>query len=425
LDRLADEQAAVGPDKTALGLVLYQIMGHTYHTKQGEISQIIRAHALMPDIRRRLTNRTPMRELGIALFPESGAVGTFKHIVRGKLIGLQKNAHGDGSRLFSLLVNAIPQQDQWQEWVKRIGQEMLPKAVFSHLIELYREVVGPSSSVEEPVGLCIACDLGGMAVPFEWATFNDFAVPLCLKHPVRRYLFVHGHVRPSLWQMLKNVAPSPLRVLIIGANTGHLAWVQEEVETIKEMFAQLSENYGWPKSDINVIQDTDATAPNIKQAIRYGGYHVLHFAGHGMQEQDRPGIAVFNHESKRDITIISATELRQWISDSDLRFVYLGSCGSANPDAGHNGKTIRQFNSVLQAVVVAGVPEVLGFIWPIKDSESKDFARQFYHYYLQGFDASVAVFEARRSFEEDVKIWAAPLMIQNTDSIPIESDAGQ
>jgi CHAT domain-containing protein len=189
--------------------------------------------------------------------------------------------------------------------------------------------------------------------------------------------------------MLESVTPSLLKVLIIGANTGGLPWVEEEVASVHAMFSALFQQLGWPESDISVLTGNEATAPNIEFAIRTGGFHILHFAGHGIQEGNSPAIAVFNHVSKSEMAPISAVKLSQWIRDSDLRFVYLGSCESADPNSTGTGEAIRQFNNVLEAVVGAGTPEVLGFVWPIRDKESKDFAAQFYRHYLQGFDASV------------------------------------
>ena len=73
---------------------------------------------------------------------------------------------------------------------------------------------------------------------------------------------------------------------------------------------------------------------------------------------------------------------------------------------------IRQFDSVLQAVLDAGVPEVIAFRWPIRDVESRRFAERFYDHYLDRFDASLAAFQAGKAFEDSATIWPAPVVFR-------------
>ena len=77
---------------------------------------------------------------------------------------------------------------------------------------------------------------------------------------------------------------------------------------------------------------------------------------------------------------------------------------------------IQQFENIAQAIVEARVPEVIGFIWPVQDVESKFLATRFYNGFLKRFDASQALYQARMSFDEEARIWAAPVLIQQLDT---------
>ena len=108
--------------------------------------------------------------------------------------------------------------------------------------------------------------------------------------------------------------------------------------------------------------------------------------------------------------------LKNWITDSNLRFVYLSSCRSSSTEAPELVNAIQRFENICQAIIEARVPEVIGFVWPIQDNQSKLLALQFYKRFLKGFNTSLALYYARTSLEEENRIWAAPVLIQQTDT---------
>jgi CHAT domain-containing protein len=167
---------------------------------------------------------------------------------------------------------------------------------------------------------------------------------------------------------------------------------------------------------VPTLNSKTATPPRIEEEIRYGHYHIFHFAGHGDYDNVKPIIEVFEDETMNQTEQISAISLKNWINDSDLRFVYINSCRSTSTEDPELGKVIQNFENISHAIVQAHVPEVIGFIWPIEDIESKILAQRFYKNFLKGFNASLSLFYARTSFEEENRIWAAPVLIQQTDT---------
>jgi CHAT domain-containing protein len=228
--------------------------------------------------------------------------------------------------------------------------------------------------------------------------------------------------------MIAGPVAGPFGVLIVGSNPGDLPQVREEIEEVRELFINLYRNLGWPEEKVTLIDSASmpsakAMASKVQMALlsKEDQIHILHFAGHGKYDDGRPALALCTTTGEEEL--IPAPTLRNWVSKSDLRFVYLGSCSSVGVDLVASALRIRQFDNLGQAVASAGVPEILGFRWPISDRQSRAFAKQFYTSYLRSFNASVAALWTRSDFKEDNKIWPAPVVIQNIDSIPIDMDA--
>ena len=178
----------------------------------------------------------------------------------------------------------------------------------------------------ESLGIAVECDAEGIAVPLEWAVIDGLNVPLCRKVPVRRELVGVARKATTVRQLLDDTKATPLRVLIVGANTGGLAQVPEEIQAVRTRFEALFRQVGWPITNVTVLSGTDATTDLIKTCIEAGSYHILHFAGHGTHREDLSGLAAFKSVPKGEVDVISATSLRDWIAGSEVRFVYLGSC---------------------------------------------------------------------------------------------------
>jgi CHAT domain/TIR domain len=424
---LADWPQRIVPWRTALGLFLTHALRLAEPAARRAVGAVVRDQSLMPDVRLRLCPPSATRELGLVIDSGTtrGTVGTFERVRDGSLDGLEEVALSTGFAPMTDLINLVATRPDWKNWVALQGNQVVAGRVFEGFREKYLREVGPAAQGRGELGLCVASREAGLRLPIEWATFDVLPTPLALSHPVRRYLLGVSHIRTTVREMLQSGPSSPLRVLIFGPNKGDLPWVDEEVKAVHSIYKAWYEDLGWPETDLLAIGAQSATASQLEMALRRG-VHVLHFAGHGDQTGDEAGLAVIDNDPGR-YTTLPAAKLCDWASRSELRLVYLSSCHGAGVDEPPARATIRRFESLAPALVHAGVPEVVGFLWPILDSQGRDFAERFHEGYLGhldpatktysgAFDVATAAFRARNKFSLDAQIWAATMVLSQRDS---------
>ena len=417
LDRLAERALRVAPWKSALGLFLAHATRLAEKQDRAFVARVLRGHA-MPNVRHRLVPATVTRELNLSLehVEKQIRVSTFRGIVRGRLIDRQATVQQAGGPPKPRVLKAVPCQENWQEWVLGTGNDALEGPAFKRFKEQYARAVGPAGAGEGLLGICIASGPPGLRMPVEWASLDGPRDPAGSDAPDPP---VPGLHRASLAAAIEDGArgrePMTMRVLIAGANPGDLPWVDLEVESVKAVYLRWFAGLGWPASDVTALLPTKVTELKLKEEILNGGYHIFHFAGHGLTSDDVPALAIIDSEDPERFTSLPASILAGWIAESDLRLVYLGCCQSASGVQDESGATVRRFDDVAQAMVAAKVPEVVGFLWPVCDRQGSDFAEQFHRGYLGEFDASLAAFRARTAMR-DRQIWAAPLVISQRDS---------
>lgn len=417
VDLLADHPTWIAPWKTALGLFLTSATRDARTADREFVWNLCRLQMLMPDVRLWIESRAVTRELGLGLEygDSSGTVGRFTRVHQGRLEEWQPAAERTGGLPLPGLVDLVGGQPNWQSWVARIGESIASGPPFAAFQEEYRQAVGPAAEGEGLLGLCVASGAEGLRVPIEWATFDGLRAPLALRHPVRRYIWQVQTPRPPLRHLLTQGRPAPVRVLIVGTHAGDLPAVDEEIRAVGDLYARWFERMGWPASDLTVIGSGEAAPAQLEKRIRHGGYHLLHFAGHGLSEGSEPALAIADATAKKGFLALPASVLAGWVERSDLRLIYLSSCRGAG-DAVEAEAAIRRFESLAEALVRAHVPEVVGFRWPILDRQSRTLAESFHESYLRDFDASAAMFNARGAVRTSAQIWAAAVVIAQHDS---------
>jgi hypothetical protein len=293
-------------------------------------------------------------------------------------------------------------------------RDELYEEVFSAIQDLktlYQEALEAADFQKRLVRFCVTTDRSGFRIPFEWMKTSPDGSPLCLEHPVRRFLTGYADFRPEI----QTVDKKDLRVLLISADTGKIADVDNEVDDLEKFFAEVVR---LPKQNICKLDTSQATLGRIEKEITGGSYHLLHFAGHGGRDEQRGSyIQVFETLAKDNVAYINAPMLNEWIKNSNLRFVYMSNCLNANmvgmSEISSSKLKFRPTQDILQAIVEAKVPEVISFHWPIEDNDSRQLANAFYEHYITNFDAAAALLEARKKFaDQDAQIWAAPILVQ-------------
>src|SRR5262249_47762175 len=143
--------------------------------------------ALVPDVRVSLMQVRPYDETGI--FHDNGDLGTFEELQKKKMTARVKVEEKVEEGLYRSLVRASATADGWQQIVSDAGDSLSDLAVVKHAMSKISEKLSSGGDVDRTnVGLCLFGDETGLEIPFEWSARRGTSVPICMEHPVRRFL---------------------------------------------------------------------------------------------------------------------------------------------------------------------------------------------------------------------------------------------
>jgi len=306
--------------------------------------------------------------------------------------------------ILSLLAKISGENDEWLAAIQGSGQ-------------WFKENSYPDRATREHLAkrdarLCIECTADQLSIPYEWATVPDVVEPLGRWRPVRRHLtgLAQEHHPDTLDRALANGAIPPPRILLFGYGGPELPRVDRELKEVRKLIRRRYQEFTWPDVAVNTVLSPEATRDRLERELQDGDYLALHICGHAGFEGDRAFLALLDASGNTDR--VYGDELREWMRDTDLRFVFLNVCVSAQaraPGAGNLG----YFRALVTECVEAGVTEVVSHLWPVLDDEAYRLAVDFYSAYVNNeFDAAGALMEARqrRRFNTEAA-WGAPLLV--------------
>jgi tetratricopeptide (TPR) repeat protein len=175
-------------------------------------------------------------------------------------------------------------------------------------------------------------------------------------------------------------AAGPLRVLVMIATTAG----STELDTSDELARILDALEGVRRSAEALVLDGDrATLAGLREAIGSFDPHVVHLSTHG-----RPGALVL-----ADGAPVTPDELARSLTaeGSPVPLVVLSACSTADPGDGRLG--------FAEALVAAGVPQVIAMLAPVGDSYATELASALYQRLVETPVAVRALSAARREVE--------------------------
>ena len=140
-----------------------------------------------------------------------------------------------------------------------------------------------------------------------------------------------------------------------------------------------------------------ATRDRLRGLLRSGGYDVLHFAGHGHFDPERPGESGLI--CARD-EVLRGADL-DGIGDLPA-LVFFNACEAARVRrraAGGRRTLQRPSTSLAEAFLVGGVANFLGTHWPVGDEAALAFSTRLYPALLSGLPLGEAILDARRAVQ--------------------------
>ena len=151
-----------------------------------------------------------------------------------------------------------------------------------------------------------------------------------------------------------------------------------------------------------------ATPRTLRQNLRDGNYHVLHYVGHSDFTEQGTGVLFLEHSEDRRSVPVDDTLFANLLADQRmLRLVVLNSCEGARTTL------TDPYAGVATTLVQLGVPAVVAMQFEISDEAAIVFAEELYTNLISRqdpIDASVA--EARKAIysEVDSVEWATPVL---------------
>lgn len=255
--------------------------------------------------------------------------------------------------------------------------------------------------------------------PFEF--LHDGSDYLILKHPVKRFLTgIRSRGNIGLSHLLNELRDKreKLRILLVASNTPpRIDSADEEVATLYEWLHK-----SLPKKDFTVdyIPTEKATYEEVMRRLKGCTYHILHYAGHGYHNENFPEKSCLYFWEKegcqgkaRELSI-NTLKNTLLMKGHSLRFIYLSSCSSTGT-SDENMLLKDNFLGMTDGLIIAKVPSVLGFRWPVSDTGAKELALTFYESLFEQGNLDTALFDARckvaGSEEQAICDWLSPILI--------------
>jgi len=205
---------------------------------------------------------------------------------------------------------------------------------------------------------------------------------LCLSQrtPIVRYLEMPEPVRPL------TVKP-PLRILAVIAKPQDLPQLdmEKEWEKLNAALAELRNRR------LVIVERLDkATMVNLQRRLRKDDYHVLHYIGHGVfDDQAQKGLLLLEDEAGQRYPVDGehfGTVLSQYPS---LRLVILNACEGARTSR------VDPFAGLAQSLVQYQIPAVIAMQFAMTDEAAIAFSEDFYRALAAGYLVEAALAEAR------------------------------
>lgn len=203
----------------------------------------------------------------------------------------------------------------------------------------------------------------------------------------------------------------PVKILLVMANPEdpdlakldldkEVAIVQDALEPLKAL--------GY--AEIDVLER--ATVPEMRRALRDGGYHVLHFLGHGIVKNDEGALAL--EDGNHALKAVFASQLRAMLRSTSVKVIFLNSCETAAYKKG-----LDPITSVGLSLIRAGIPTVMAMQFKVPDDTARLFSRELYSSLVQGKPLDLAVTEMRQAAyidEGDMVYWGIPVLFMRSEN---------
>ena len=313
---------------------------------------------------------------------------------------------------------------RWRNRVAELGERVFEDVFednsdLKQTLYLARQTAGD----DESLILAFAGPRQHLGLPFE--LLHDNEGPLAVRHPIcRQVTDVSGREPQRFLDFLTTLRPKgepskgePLRVLLLASDTGAAERLQadEEVKTLEEVIRRESD-VRKIRVEVEALPTARADYATVERLLTNCRFHVVHYAGHCRYDPERPEQSCLlfwdrGGAGRREVAL-TALALNGMLTRSETRLLYLNSCVGAVVGDGEFAH--QDCKGVMDAVVKAGVPAVLGYRWEVTDDGARAFAERFYQALFETHCPAKAALRARQTLyrrNAEDETWTAPVLV--------------
>lgn len=242
-------------------------------------------------------------------------------------------------------------------------------------------------------------ELAESAAMVPWELLRVGRIPASLHLPVVRRLGISADHRPAADYMLSEKCEGSIRIAIVADPTGDLPGARKEGEHLVDQLRRS------PAFEVaSFIGPEQCRERTLFELIGAGAVDVLHYAGHGCFNPDRPETSGLLINGDAD-GILTAAEIRRCRRAPLLIFINACQVGIVPPRAVAEGRArpkrdrrlrARQPYGFAEALLQIGVRAYIGTFWSIPDDAAVTFARDFYRSVADGASLGEATLRARK-----------------------------
>ncbi|MEH1799006.1 MAG: CHAT domain-containing protein [Nostoc sp.] len=305
-------------------------------------------------------------------------------------------------------------RDSWRRKVQRQGKRLFKDLLAdkSNLMEKWGKAQQAVQS--EYLNLCFIGPRNYLGMPYELLYGAD---PWAVRYPISRCVTDVSTKTQSFGTLVSDLVRNqePLKVLLIASNTGGIN-PDTEIKALAEKIQQKADVIRL-KVQIELVPTESASIQKVEQLLKQCSYHIVHYAGHSYFDQttgEGSGLIFWEHPGNRGSKQrLTARALSQLLRDSQTILFYLSSCVGAAV-GGEDLLRGNDYLGVMDAIVQAGIPTVLGYRWYVTDSGARQFATKFYESLLETQSPNRAVLYARQDIYRRNAMdetWISPILV--------------
>jgi hypothetical protein len=200
----------------------------------------------------------------------------------------------------------------------------------------------------------------------------------------------------------------PYRILVVAEAPRGSAPLEYEKETtqIKDQLTPLID-----RGLIQIEVHHNATLAQVESLLRQEAFHILHFMGHALINEDGNGLLGFVKDD-HEMDEVDGRRLGNAVLGTEVRMVFLNS----NETAYGRGMGI----GVAEALLKVGVPIIVAYNYEVLDRVATAFSGAFYKELIEANSLEQAMFAGRRALEElsprCTLYWANPVLLTRASS---------